>query len=359
MSPDRSLRRIVQGIRQGKSVLFLGPDVAKNTSNQLIRNELLHFLKIENETDFVYDATNEFFVFRNEMSKFEVYSAIQEFYADLQPHPIYEQIAQIPFPLIISFNPDLLLNQTFENQDLEYVFQYYSATEPRGINELEAPSAEVPLIYNLAGNIEDDTSLIFGYNDLLNYIPSISGAKKIPNVVRRALKSAGQGNAIFLGFQFDKWYVKLLLKILGVSGGYALGFEENTQSPTHIFCVNRLEIRFIEHDMDDFIHELHQIFTQENGLRVPVENAESDFIKNIKAKVAQNKIEIVIEDLLDELEEKDEDLFDEVIQISARFNGLQRKINRRLIREDDQQIAEAQLKEAILQILRKMRQQEI
>lgn len=356
MSPDRSIRRIVNGIRQGKSVLFIGPDMAKTSDNQPINEALLDFLGVENDPELFYDAVNEFFVFKNEMSKFETYSAIQEFYEKLKPHSIYEKIAQIPFPLMISFNPDLLLKNEFEKQELEHNFAHYSASEVMEINNLESPSPETPLIYNLAGNVEDDTSLIFGYNDLLNYIPAVSGATKIPNVVRMALKSAGQGNFVFLGFQFDKWYVKLLLKILGITGGYSFGFEGDTkQNTTQIFCVNRLQIRFIDYDTDKFIDELHQVFAQENGLRVPTENQESDFIKNLKKKIAQNEIESVIETLLDELEEKDEDLFDEMIQISARFNGLQRKINKNLIREDDRQIAENQIKEALMQTLRTIR----
>ena len=48
-----------------------------------------------------------------------------------------------------------------------------------------------------------------------------------------------------------------------------------------------------------------------------------------------------------------------MIQISARFNGLQRKINKKLIREEDQQVAEAQLKEALMQMLKNIKKWDI
>ncbi len=359
MSPDKSIRRIINGIKQGKSVLFIGPDLVKTPDNQTVRESLCHFLGVDNDPELIYDAVSEFFIFKNEMSKFETYAAIQEFYEHLPAHPIYDKIAQIPFALMVSFNPDLFLKQAFDRYELEYSFDYYSATQLTDYQDLEPPTPEVPLLYNLAGSMQDDTSLIFGYNDLLNYIPAVSGAKKIPNAVRMALKSAGQGNYVFLGFQFDKWYVKLLLKILGITGGYSFGFEGDTHSTSQIFCVNRLDIRFIKYSPEQFVEVLHQGFEAERILRVSTPNEDSDFIKTLKKKIAQNDIESSIEDLLDYLEEKDEDLFDEMIQLSARYNGLQRKISKEIIREEDRQITENQIKVSLMQLLRAVRQWEV
>jgi hypothetical protein len=139
-------------------------------------------------------------------------SHLKKFYeTNRQPTEMHRKIAQLPFHLIISMSPDTMLQTAFEEMGLSHDFRYYRKTEnPEKIDRL--PSKRSPLIYNLFGKYEDEDSLVATQNDIIEFLFAILGGFKLPMGILTPLKAAKV--FLFMGFDFEKWYLKVLLKLL-------------------------------------------------------------------------------------------------------------------------------------------------
>jgi hypothetical protein len=125
---------------------------------------------------------------------------------------IYEKLARIKFHLIISISPDHLLASAMEKLDIPHDFAFYNKTVNPG--KLSQPSSNNPLIYNLFGSIEEQQSLLLTHEDLYDFLFAILGDHKLPDELQTALGKAA--NFLFIGFQFDKWYMQLLMRLLNL-----------------------------------------------------------------------------------------------------------------------------------------------
>ena len=206
---DKLWERITQRIEEEKCILILGPDIVPLETVSL-NEQLKSYLKKEGHDGLKYYTDDEFFSFTDEADKEYVICDVQKFYVKLQPNEIHRKIAEIPFHLIISVSPDLLIKKTFDDKKLDYTFDFYNKEQnPQGF---EKPTSGKPLIYNLFGNIKVEGSLIFTYEELFDYLIAIFGKHELHQDLRQELKDARL--ILFLGFKFDKWYFKLILKLL-------------------------------------------------------------------------------------------------------------------------------------------------
>ncbi|MGF1533698.1 MAG: SIR2 family protein [Bernardetiaceae bacterium] len=342
---------IVETIRTERCVLMLGPEVARNAEGLSLYQSLLESLDLSNQAKVRYYNDDEFFFFRDPLAKTRAVFDIQQFYARHSPSPLFEQILQIPFHLCISVSPDLMLRQSFEQYNLPHRFDYYRKYEnPQAI---ERPTQDYPLIYNLFGAIEDDESLIFTHEDLFEFLFAILGDRKLPRGLESQLQSAK--NFIFLGFKFDKWYVKLLLRLLSLHTGNFLRYASYSQDSVETlnFCMDHFRIDFIDLSMDDFVQTLYDR-CQERGMLRPLSTSDTvqtpweiiqGYIRKDEVKAALLKIESYLAPLPQE-----EELLTTLTLLMSRYNRLQRKITNGVIDEDESERQLNRIKQDVLSL---------
>ncbi len=251
---------LIQAIQSEKCILLLGPEICLSPENNTTFSErVINQLRESPHVKRYYEG-EELFLFHNGVAKTDAYcEIIKSNYEQDVIEDIYVKIAQIPFHLMISTSPDIFLRKVFEQHQFSHQFAYLS----RGmIEDIEKPTSENPLIYNLMGSVDDEESLILTHDDLFEFLAAILGDKKLPQNMMTALSKAKIKQLIFLGFQLDKWYMHLLLRMLELSKYkddfrlYASGdsFNENVRS----FCIDHFNITFVEHEPQKFINKLYE-----------------------------------------------------------------------------------------------------
>ncbi|MCW3122656.1 MAG: hypothetical protein JWQ38_2148 [Flavipsychrobacter sp.] len=258
---------IFDRISEGKCILITGPDIGITDPNQTMHLKLKQYLIENYDADLKHYTDDEFFSFRDAGDKEGAIYKLQKFYKTLKPNDTYLKIADIPFHLIISVSPDHILKDVFTEKKIPYTFDYYNKEQNPG--PLEAPSQEKPLIYNLFGNIDKESSLIFTYDDLFDYLMKIFGDFKLPQLLHTQLKDARI--ILFMGFDFDKWYFKLLLRLLGLNEPQKTKGASNKDNTIkdHIknFYISEFKVNFIESTEADILDNLHQLCMEKGILR--------------------------------------------------------------------------------------------
>jgi hypothetical protein len=140
----------------------------------------------------------------------------------LEPH---QALAQLPLPIFITTNPDVLLTSALKDagKDPQVVLcpwnEYIEQVESIYDREPDYfPTPERPLVYHLFGRIDEPDSIVLTEDDYFDFLIGVTGNKDlIPSSVRRALADTA---LLFLGFQMDDWNFRVLFRsILSQQGG--------------------------------------------------------------------------------------------------------------------------------------------
>ena len=260
---DKVFKPLLFDLGRQKCVLLLGPEVARQ-NGRLLR-EGLRDLLVQNHTDdiaYLHERDN-LFLFQNKAAKSEVQRAVSLFYEETKPDAeVYQKLAALPFALAISTTPDHFLLQAYP-KDAKPHFAFFNHIGQNDEDTLDGWERNRPLVYNLCGSFREDASLVLDYDDLYRLLQTAMGTPGLPKKVRRALGEAR--SFFFLGFDFDKWYTQLLLRLLS---------EDNT--PMHIalstqygnkdnqtFLLKQFNIKFIG-EGDAFLDELCRRWQEQN-----------------------------------------------------------------------------------------------
>jgi len=173
---------------------------------------------------------------------------------------------------------------------------YFSATEP--MVELTEVSKENPLIYNMIGSFLKDESMILSHDDLFLYLKAILGESGLPTFFKKNL--AASKDLIFIGFQFNKWYMQLLLRILELDKAKfafnRVAASHNPQGEVKELCANQFNIRIIDTQIDDFIDELYKRCKQSENIKLRALN-NSEKIEQAQNEVKQEQQDVIKERL--------------------------------------------------------------
>lgn len=207
------LQSLAEEIAEGNCVLMLGPEVPfanqPNDAHYILSQHLKKYMK----RTFSYYWEDEFFHFDKDRARIDGYKLIKKKFESIIPSNIYNKLAEIPFQLIISLSPDKLLYNVFRYNGFDCHFDYYY--KKRNPQPIES-NINKPIIYNLFGSIDNKDSMLYTYTDLFQYITKITSDHQVSQTIRTKLQNAS--HFIFLGFDYDKWYLKLLLHILDIKG---------------------------------------------------------------------------------------------------------------------------------------------
>ncbi len=256
-----------KSIQNKKCILFLGPGVTVNYNNPANRDVAYKKL-ITDKNKVGFHEKDKLLVFENNDYITDFRYDIKEIYSTDFSNPLLEKIAEIPFHLIISVTPDHSLSNIFKRKKYLFQHHYFSNTYDK---KLKSPS-DIPLIYNLFGDIEDENSLLFSHYNLFQYLEMIWANNSLPEIIRTFFNKNQTSNIIFLGFEFDKWYYQLILYLFKLNFNecqrYAI-YQQNTDNELLTLYESNFRINFLGNNkqaMKQFVETLHSKFEQ-NELR--------------------------------------------------------------------------------------------
>ncbi|MBK8194561.1 MAG: SIR2 family protein [Lewinellaceae bacterium] len=289
--PSPDISKIVADLKTGNATLILGPelfDVDGVPMQHYVRQKIQQQF---NDQIASYYERDGFFIIKNQDDKPEIAEAVADLYRDMRPNEaIFQEIIEIPFPLVVSVSPDTFLS------DLAYrlgVTHRFSAFYPNAPEDIETPTREAPLFYNVAGCVARESSLLLDYDDLLRLLEGMLSAPKLPERLRNTLGDTK--SFLFLGFQFDRWHTQLLLRLLNMRQAVRR-IAPQTATPdddTQAFLLNQFKIKFLGDDRD-LLAELHQACADEGILRtttLPGSAEQSDIIRLLQKGNVEKAVE--------------------------------------------------------------------
>ncbi len=343
---------IVRTIQKGKCVLFLGPEVVrteKGENGKPLNKALVEFLDVKNNRNVsMYYETDDMLFFPNGMARTRTCYQLEEFYNKTFTTDILEKLSLIPFPLIISTTPDLFLKSAFDKNALPYQFDFYSFNQ--NPKEVQKPTKDIPLIYNLFGSIQKEDSLILSHLDLYNFLFAILGDYKLPKELKNTISMAD--NLIFLGFQFDKWYMQILLRLFNLHEESFDRYAANDAITVEVqdFYNKQFNISFVDKQVDVFVENLFQKCKDLNVVK-STESKQIPVSKQVTSLIESDQVEKALQVLKIYFEKKnDVELIDDITLLTSRLSRLQRKIERGIIEKEEEQLEINKLKDSILNI---------
>ncbi|HOY06329.1 MAG TPA: toll/interleukin-1 receptor domain-containing protein [Saprospiraceae bacterium] len=268
---------LLYAIHKGKCMLLLGAGASTLTKNGITR-PLTEWLSLELATQLrnnhypleesesgslLYVATEYLLHFQ---SAIKLQSEVERFYREQakQPNELLRAIAKLPFPLIINTAPDTLLEKAWMGEFKEYHKTFYSLLKERSREEadlqIEDPTGDCPLLYNLFGSVEDSASLVLTEKDRLKFIEDIiQHNNAIPNAILKEFRE--DKVVLFFGFDFEQWHLRILPKkifqkeeisapVIVPNGGQTLS------KGAMVFYQKQYKMDFLPEDPLAFVQEL-------------------------------------------------------------------------------------------------------
>jgi hypothetical protein len=348
---------ILQTIKEEKCILCLGPDVFTESENQRIEDMLNEALIADNPDVRNYYPGDGLFLFNSEDGKTRFFYKLKRFYEQSFPATaqLLAKLACIPFHLIITVTPDELLGRAFSEQNLTYKTDFYWKNRTPATTA-KLPNRQHPLIYNIFGSVSERDSLVLTYQDLFDYFDSIFGARSMPTELKKIISETD--NFLFLGIQFEKWYMQLLLRILGRYNvkdsflRYATSLNVNDQIVT--FCQEQFRITFVREKIPAFVDQL-LARCLDAGLERRPSVVQTSVLAGIRKQVGKGEVESALTQLrtfLESSNEASEELFDELVLLTERNNRLMRRLRNGTIEERDAEVKRNQITETLLHLIR-------
>jgi hypothetical protein len=202
--------------KKGLCTLVLGPDLAVN---QLGASYKVYFRKLADDNKneiYKYFEKENLFSFIDNIGLRKTRSQVKKFYNDCGDKVLLEMISRVRFPLIINVSPDTALNKIYTDKKIDYKEGYFSEDSNQNFWDLPYPSKELPVIFNIFGWTEPDTSLIFEHSKLYQTIGKLLPDNSLPPKIEQFLTDSS--GFILLGFKFDSWQYQLMCHKLKLKG---------------------------------------------------------------------------------------------------------------------------------------------
>ncbi len=341
---------IIDNIQNQTCVLMLGPEAATNEQNVPFHKDLYEVVKRETKLKIEYDVDN-FIAFERKADKISFYTYQKKYYeANSTPTELYNRIAQIPFHLVISFSPDLRLKNTFESLGIDANFQFFNKKQT--LKDVERPTSEKPLVYNLFGSITDRDSLIVTYDDMFDFMFSLlGGEQRLPREMIDTINSASV--FLFLGCELDKWYMKLIMRLFELHKERIplTNNEQEHDEKTRNFYIRNFEMNFMKVDTATLINRIFDTCQAHGKLREVRQTEEIPIKKKIKDLIKTEDLETAIDTLADYVESKHPDTYNDVIQISGNYNRLKKNIQKGIISQENSTLEMNKIRNSLLSLV--------
>jgi len=267
---EKRVTRIATAIKKNECVLFIGPELlqckqganieafnrflALQISSKLLNAGVYFDEEFKDSLSYIatrYEAMPK--ATNRDMGTLAVKSyAAAELYKN-----VYEQIAQLQFPLIISTNPDDILETEYQKKGIPYTSGFYDRSNQNKIEE--AYDENKSIIYKIFGSFQSPFSILFTDNDRVQFSKNVvKNAPPIPPVIKVLLENK---YCLFLGFNFQEWHLKILIDCLGLTKTdneekiFALLMDKANESSIEHFEKN-YKFYFINNNIEEFMDDV-------------------------------------------------------------------------------------------------------
>jgi hypothetical protein len=348
------ITEIVDSFEERKCVLLLGPNLPIGKGGELFEPPLIDYFKAK-QLDIEQDLDNLFICKKQTKTRACLY--LKEYFRNNGvPNDLHRRLARIPCHLYISISPDLFMKQALEDYGVEHEFKYYIKGQPA--EEVANPGPDNPLLYNLFGSIDNQQSLIFTHDDLIQYMLSIIKDFNLPQNLRGNLVNSLY--FVFLGFDFDKWYLRLLLKLFLDESKLSIALEagSRTQDELRTFYAGNYGLEFVDSNIEVYIKGLYDECDQRGLLRPIKEKIQSSIQDEISELIRKDEVSDALEQLYQFLENLDEQTFNvkgeekheqlnEVDNHIAKLNRTEKSLRKQVISEENARIEKNRIIEAV------------
>ena len=347
---------IASTIADERCAILLGPDIVSSNDKDLLQKQFLDFIDFKNNPNISnYIPNDGLFTFPGGQARTRIAFEVKKFYKQIQQSDFFEKLIQIPFHLHLSTRPDNILGECFSKQNLQHQFHYYQYS--KNPVEIEKATKDYPLIYNLFGSIDDYDSLVLSHTDLYNFLFAILGKHKLPQNLQTALGNID--NFIFLGFQFDKWYAQIISRLLKLDlkdfDRYAISGELSQEVIQ--FYKDQFKITFVVENTTQFLDNLYAECNKLGILR-SFEQDQRKISDQVEEFAQNQQIEKALEKLKHFFKDNDEDLYDDTVLLTGRYKRLQKKIDKGIITQEDEELEQNKIFDAILNMNKELKELE-
>lgn len=351
-------KSILNDLEKERAVLLIGPDFLPHGGSSVAADFYTHLAE-----HFADEATHFFvrdglFLFDTAVSKMDAQTEAEAFYKDLGiDETILSPIAELPFPLIVSVNPDLTLPQFFSKRQLNFQFDYFSTKDKAIPGNISKPTATSPLIYNLCGSIEDYQSLVLDFDDMFELLKNLLGDFGVPKIINDVLVNAT--TYIFIGFEFDKWYTQLLLRYVNKNRDRFSNAKKNYATKTVVndedtkdFFQQQFNLRIYGADWQ-FLYDLHAEYAAAKKLR-PLLDPISDRAALVRRLVQFNNIEGAFERLEEYAAHFDTNDRDETMMFKSIYYSWLSESRERTTTQENLDVKIARIRKGILDLTQRL-----
>jgi len=193
---------------------------------------------------------------------------VRDFYKrHTDPSPLLLEAARLPFRILFTTSPDELLQKAFSMEKKRSFRDGYYRFSKTQKDDYDDTPEDWAYLYQLLGRVLDkpDGSLPLTVADQLEYIDSVQGVGKetrLPAGLRNAMQDCEA--FLFLGFDYDNWYLRVLFHILKFSEKAKLVFGlpegASVQMPpgTEAFFREQFKFSFLENKPVELLRGIRQ-----------------------------------------------------------------------------------------------------
>ena len=224
---------LLDSIQYNKCVVFIGPEISVDENGSSLHE---NFNRSSGKQGLEYNEKDCFFMPGLDKSDTEkdILMKVMKYYSNqftahnTLGNQIIENIAKIPFPLIVSVAPDETIHKVFHVHNKPHNFYAYNGKTL----DIQIPTVENPVLYNLLGSplgspVDKPASekanekgfYIFMHEHYYDYMQKSTNVR-LPLNICDMIKNAHR--FLFIGIDFNKWYNRLLMFCLDVK---AKGFS--------------------------------------------------------------------------------------------------------------------------------------
>lgn len=191
---------------RGQCVLILGPELLVNKSGQGHKTAFREMLPPDSKSRYL-DSENLFYFADNYDSNTVMVKALR-YYEEAGDPNLLELVSRIKFPLVINVCPDKSLNKVYRQKSIDFKEGYFIANSKDEFKSLPTPTKDLPVLYNVFGSIDLESTLILTHAKLYETIEYLLPQMTLPDNLEIFLRNVR--SFIFLGFKFDSWYYQLI-----------------------------------------------------------------------------------------------------------------------------------------------------
>lgn len=355
---DFQWNALVRGIKQDSCIICLGPEFYSDPPRRESQSQrLATHLRQYAEQLGIRVLDNGWYQLGRNGDDGATYEAIRSFFEqEIDGHQeTLELLAEIQTHLILNLTPDHHLEATFDKKGFRHRPGVYVRNQPN--RNTEVPTQQVPMIYNLVGNLDQRNSLVLTYDDFFDYVQSSVRGVSMSTLLKDNILSADY--FIFLGLPEDDWRMHLFLRVIQQhqNGKNKYATMPGADEASIAAWSEQYDIKLVNDNIKGFVKELNRRCKAEGLVRASVqgsEEQESNFVDRLIGKLTNNKIENVINELLERLRgvgQAGMPMMRACIGLKGRFQSLEEQKMLRIISHENATTELNQIRDDLLKLI--------